>query len=117
MKKNNTILNINISEEKEERKRLSTILNKLDSIGAMLEKVEAFNQLINIKLDEVKEPNTRNIEEDLTRLDILSLELFTIKRNIDNYIMLSYSITDYILKINEEIKEICNTLNTLDIKQ
>ena len=69
------------------------VLNKINdllfSIQVKQEKLESYNILINDKLDSIR--NYKNNE--------IALTLYNAQRNIDKYVILSYSITAFWLKI------------------
>lgn len=110
--KNENILNNSVSDTKIEEVK-GSINDNLDSIGILIEKIEAFNQLINLKLDEVKEPPTKPYKNNST-IDNMAIDIFTMQSNINNYIMLSYSISDYTTRINTLLNDIHDKLKQLD---
>ena len=109
--KEEKIINNSVSDTNKEEV-VRGIDDKLDNIGIYLEKVEAFNQLINIKLDEIKDPPTKAVKTN-NHLEDIALDLFNAQSNISNYIMLSYTITDYTIKIQEIVNEIHEQLKEI----
>lgn len=109
--KEEKIINNNVSEQKEV-KGLDSIYNDLDNMGILVDKIEAFNQLINNKLDEVQNPHTEYFKKECN-IDSLALDIFKMQSNISNYIMLSYSISDFTIKLNEMIQDIYKRLQEI----
>lgn len=80
------------------------VLNKINdllfSIQVKQEKLESYNILINDKLDKYK-----NSE--------IALTLYNAQRNIDKYVILSYSISDKVDEVSKDIDEIYKQVDIL----
>ena len=87
-------------KEKEILRKIDEILN---NIQVKTEKLESFNVLINDKLEDIQS----------YKHDEVALELYNARRNIGSYKLLSYSISDKVHEINEDIKNIYNLLDFL----
>ena len=83
------------------------VLNKINdllfSIQVKQEKLESYNILINDKLDSI-----RSFESDE-----IALKLYNAQRNIDRYVMLSYSISDKVDEVSKDIDEIYKLVDIL----
>lgn len=87
-------------KEKEILRKIDEILN---NIQVKTEKLESFNVLINDKLEDIQS----------YKHDEVTLELYNARRNIGSYKLLSYSISDKVREINEDIENIYNLLDFL----
>lgn len=83
------------------------VLNKINdllfSIQVKQEKLESYNILINDKLDSIR--NHKNSE--------IALTLYNAQRNIDKYVILSYSISDKVDEVSKDIDEIYKQVDIL----
>lgn len=83
------------------------VLNKINdllfSIQVKQEKLESYNILINDKLDSIR--NYKNSE--------IALMLYNAQRNIDKYVILSYSISDKVDEVSKDIDEIYKQVDIL----
>lgn len=83
------------------------VLNKINdllfSIQVKQKKLESYNILINDKLDSIR--NYKNSE--------IALTLYNAQRNIDKYVILSYSISDKVDEVSKDIDEIYKQVDIL----
>ena len=75
----------------------------LFSIPVKQEKLESYHILINDKLDSIR--NYKNNE--------IALTLYNAQRNIDKYVILSYSISDKVDEVSKDIDEIYKQVDIL----
>ena len=82
---------------------IKDITDTLFSIQVKNEKLEGFNVLISDKLESIRYDKHEEI----------AMSLFSARRNIENYLLLSYSISDKMKEIEQDIQKIYNLLDSL----
>ena len=86
-------------------KIIKKINDILDNIQVKTEKLEGFNTLISDKLGSIKDYKNEEV----------TFELYNAQRNIDEYEILSYCISDKVDEINSDIKFIHELLQKLSV--